>query len=127
MIHRPRRLRKNPVVRELVAETRLSRNMFIYPYFVVKGKNNIQPIQAMPGIHRFTSDVLVKDVENGLKLGVNKILLFGVGEDKHEDAHSSYDDHSAVAEAILELKKNFGNDLYVITDVCLCAYTTHGH
>ena len=111
----------------MVAETRLSKDMFIYPYFVVKGKNIIQSIEAMPGISRFSVDTLIKDVEAGLKLGVNKILLFGVGEDKFEDAHSAHDSHSVVAEAIRELKKNFGDSLYVVTDVCLCAYTTHGH
>ena len=127
MIHRPRRLRKNPIIRELVAETRLSKDMFIYPYFVIKGKNTIQPIDAMPGISRFSADELVKDVEKGLKVGINKILLFGVGEDKFEDAHSAYEHHSIIPEAIVELKKKFGEDIYVITDVCLCAYTTHGH
>ncbi len=127
MIHRPRRLRKNPIIRELVAETRLSKDMFIYPYFVIKGKNSIQPIDAMPGISRFSIDALVDDVAKGLKVGINKILLFGVGEDKFEDAHSAYHDHSIVAEAVCELKKKFGDDLFVITDVCLCAYTTHGH
>ncbi len=127
MIHRLRRLRKNPIIRELVAETRLSKDMFIYPYFVIKGKNETQAIDAMPGINRFSVDLLVKDVEKGLKAGVNKILLFGVGEEKFEDAHSAYDDHTVVVEAIKELKKNFGDALYVITDVCLCAYTTHGH
>ena len=127
MIHRPRRLRKNPIIRELVAETRLSKNMFIYPYFVIPGKNATEPINAMPGINRFSVDALIKDVEKGLKAGVNKILLFGVGEDKSEDAHSAYESHSIVSEAIIELKKKFGEDLYVVTDVCLCAYTTHGH
>lgn len=127
MIYRPRRIRKSPIIRELVSETRLSKDMFIYPYFVIKGKNIIQPIDAMPGISRFSIDTLLKDVEKGLKVGVNKILLFGVGEDKFEDAHSAYDSHSVIPEAIIELKKKFGDDLYVITDVCLCAYTTHGH
>ena len=127
MIHRPRRLRKNNIIREMVAETRLSKNMFIYPYFVVKGRNTVQPIDAMPGISRFSIDMLMKDVEAGLKLGINKVLLFGVGEDKFEDAHSAYDEHSVVAEAVANLKNRFGENLLVITDVCLCAYTSHGH
>ena len=127
MLHRPRRMRRDSIVREMVAETRLSKDMFIYPYFVTKGKKVNQPIEAMPGISRFSADTLMQDVEKGLKLGVNKILLFGVGEDKAEDAHSAYDDHSIVADAVRLLKKNFADDLYVITDVCLCAYTTHGH
>jgi porphobilinogen synthase len=124
---RTRRLRSSPILRELVAETRLSKDMFIYPYFITKGKNKTEPIDAMPGISRFSADALIADVEKGLKSGVNKILLFGVGEDKHEDAHSSHDEHSVVADAIHLLKKNFGSDLFIVTDVCLCAYTTHGH
>ena len=124
---RPRRLRKQPIIREMVAETRLSKDMFIYPYFVTKGSGLIQSIEAMPGIHRFSVDTLIKDVEQGLKVGVNKVLLFGVGEEKSEDASSAHHDHSVVAEAVRQLKKQFGSDLYVITDVCLCAYTTHGH
>ena len=127
MIQRLRRLRKTPLLREMVAETHLSKDMFIYPYFITKGKNVINPVEAMPGINRFSPDTLLLDVEKGLKAGVNKILLFGTGEDKSEDAHSSYDGNSVVSEAIISLKKQFKDDLYIITDVCLCAYTTHGH
>ncbi len=127
MINRPRRLRKNPIIREMVAETRLSKEMFIYPYFVVPGKKKVHPIEAMPGISHFSVDELLKDVEKGLKLGINKVLLFGVGEEKTKDASSSHSDHSIVVQAVKELKKKFGEELYVITDVCVCAYTTHGH
>ena len=127
MLIRPRRLRKSPIVREMVAETRLSKDMFIYPYFVIPGKNIVRGIGAMPGISQFSSDALVKDVEKSLELGINKVLLFGVGETKTEDGSSSYDKNSVVANAVRELKSAFGNDLYVITDVCTCAYTTHGH
>jgi porphobilinogen synthase len=127
MISRPRRTRKNPIIREMVAETRLSKDMFIYPYFVVPGAGIKHPIDAMPGINHFSVDELVKDVEQGLKVGVNKILLFGVGEQKTEDASSSYSEHSVVADAVRALKSKFGEELYVITDVCTCAYTTHGH
>ncbi|MFM2206562.1 MAG: hypothetical protein RL213_537 [Bacteroidota bacterium] len=124
---RPRRLRKNPVIREMVAETRLSKDMFIYPYFVTPGNGVKQTIEAMPGIHRFSVDLLLRDVEQGLKCGVNKILLFGVGEEKSEDARSAHDGQSVIPQAVGSLKREFGDDLYVITDVCLCAYTTHGH
>lgn len=124
---RPRRLRKNSIIRELVAETHLSKDMFVYPYFIVPGKKVIHKIETMPGINHFSTDELVKDVGKGLKLGVNKILLFGVGEEKSADAKSSYSPNSIVANAVKELKKKFGDDLYVITDVCVCAYTTHGH
>lgn len=127
MLHRPRRLRKNPIVRELVAETRLSKDMFIYPYFVVPGNNVIHPIDAMPGVNHFSTDSLLKDVEKGLKLGVNKIMLFGVGDEKSEDAQSAFNPQSLVPVAVKELKKRFGNDLYVVTDVCVCSYTNHGH
>jgi porphobilinogen synthase len=127
MIQRPRRLRKNPIIRELTAETRLSKNMFIYPYFIVEGENKSLPIAAMPGIHHFSIDQLVRDVERGLKLGVNKVLLFGVGEEKTEDGSSSHNEGSIVARAVRELKKQFGESVYVITDICVCAYTTHGH
>jgi len=127
MNQRPRRLRKNAIVREMVAETKLTKNMFIYPYFVVKGTNVIHPIAAMPGINHYSVDELLKDVEKGLKLGINKILLFGVGEDKTEDASSSFSSNSIVVKAVKALKEKFGDSLYVITDVCVCAYTTHGH
>jgi porphobilinogen synthase len=127
MLSRPRRLRKNPIVREMVAETRLSRDMFIYPYFIVPGTGVKHAIDAMPGVHHFSIDTLIKDVENGLKYGINKIMLFGVGDEKSEDARSAYDDHSLVPTAVRALKKQFGDDLYVVTDVCVCSYTTHGH
>ncbi len=127
MLIRPRRLRKNPIIREMVAETRLAKDMFVYPYFVVPGKGVEKGISAMPGISHFSADTLVKDVEKGLKLGLNKVLLFGVGEEKTEDASSCYHEHSVVADAVRTLKSAFGEDLYVITDVCACAYTTHGH
>jgi porphobilinogen synthase len=124
---RPRRLRKNPVVRELFAETRLSKDMFIYPYFVVPGTGVVKAIDSMPGVSHFSTDTLLKDVEKGLKLGVNKIMLFGVGDEKSDDAKSAYSPHSLIPLALRELKKNFGDDLYVVTDVCVCSYTTHGH
>jgi porphobilinogen synthase len=127
MLIRPRRLRKSPILRELVAETRLSKDMFIYPYFVVPGNNVVHGIDTMPGVSHFSVDTLLKDVEKSLSLGINKVLLFGVGEKKIEDASSSYDKHSVVANAVRELKKEFADDLYVVTDVCTCAYTTHGH
>ena len=127
MLIRPRRLRKSPILRELVAETRLSKDMFIYPYFVVPGNNVVHGIDAMPGVSHFSVDTLLKDVEKSLSLGINKVLLFGVGEKKIEDASSSYDKHSVVSNAVRELKKEFADDLYVVTDVCTCAYTTHGH
>lgn len=127
MLNRPRRLRKSPIVREMVAETRLSKDMFIYPYYVVGGNNIVREIKSMPGVYHFSQDTLLKDVEASLKVGLNKVLLFGVGEEKSEDASSAYSENSLVFNAVKELKRNFGDDLYVVTDVCTCAYTTHGH
>lgn len=127
MIERPRRLRANPILREMAAETRLHKDMFIYPYFVVPGNGVVEPIEAMPGINHYSIDELLKDVEGGLKLGINKILLFGVGEKKTEDGSSCYQEDSVVCTAVRALKAKFGADLYIITDVCVCAYTEHGH
>lgn len=124
---RPRRLRKNQLVRDMIAETKLSKDMFVYPYFVVPGTQIAHPIEAMPGISHFSIDLLIKDVERGLQLGVNKIMLFGVGDEKSADAKSAYDPNSIVPQAVRELKKTFGDDLYIITDVCVCSYTNHGH
>lgn len=127
MLGRPRRLRKNSIVREMVAETKLSKDMFIYPYFIVPGTGVKHAIDAMPGVHHFSIDTLIKDVAHGLAYGINKIMLFGVGDEKSEHAHSAYHDQSLVPTAIRALKKEFGDDLYVVTDVCVCSYTTHGH
>ena len=117
MIHRPRRLRKNPIIRELTAEVRFHKDMLIYPYFVEKGKNITAPISSMPGINHFSPDMLVKDVEKGLKNGINKILLFGSGEEKSAEGKSAYQKDTVVADAIKLLKKNFNDDIYIITDV----------
>ena len=90
MIQRPRRLRKTPIIRELIAETRLTKNMFVYPFFVVHGKGIKHPIAAMPGVNHFSIDELLKELETLVRLGINKVLLFGVGEEKTEDASSSH-------------------------------------
>lgn len=127
MNNRPRRNRKNPIIRDLVAEIRLSKNQFIYPYFVTHGQHVKSPIAAMPGIHHFSVDTLLHDVEAGLKVGINKILIFGVGEPKSADGSSAHGNNSIVPGAVSVLKKTFGEDLFVITDVCVCAYISHGH
>lgn len=127
LTQRPRRLRKNAIIRDAIAETRVHKDQLIYPYFVKPGTGAKDPIAAMPGISHFTVDMLLKDVEAGLKLGINKVLLFGVQEPKSDEGDAAWSEQSVVPSAIRELKRSFGDDLYVITDVCLCAYTTHGH
>lgn len=124
---RTRRLRNNPISREMISETKVDASAFIYPYFVVPGKNVKQAIDAMPGIHRFSIDTLLTDIEETLSLGLKKILLFGVGEEKSDDAHTAYHEHSIVAEAVRAIRNKFGSNIYIITDVCLCAYTNTGH
>ncbi|WP_134088383.1 porphobilinogen synthase [Olivibacter sp. XZL3] len=127
MIYRQRRLRKNPIIREMVAETRLSKDMFIYPYFIVPGNQVKHALPSLPGVYHFSIDKLIEDVEIGLKLGVNKIMLFGVGEEKSADAHTAYDRDGLVPRTIKALREAFGEDLYIVTDVCVCSYTSHGH
>ena len=125
--NRPRRNRKNPIIREMVAEIRLHKDMLVYPVFAMPGKNIIKEISSMPGIFNHSVDELIKHTEKSLKLGVNKLLIFGVGEEKSENAISSHQQNSIVSTAIFELKKEFKDDIFLISDVCLCAYTTHGH
>ena len=84
-------------------------------------------IKSMPGINHYSTDTLVKDVEEGLKLGINKVLLFGANETKTDDGSSAYAKDNVIGKSIVALKKQFGDDVYVITDVCLCGYTSHGH
>jgi porphobilinogen synthase len=91
------------------------------------GKNIIKEISSMPGIFNYSVDELIKHTEKSLKLGVNKLLIFGVGEEKSENAISSHQQNSIVSTAISELKKEFKDDIFLISDVCLCAYTIHGH
>jgi porphobilinogen synthase len=111
----------------MVAEIRLHKDMLVYPVFAMPGKNLIKEISSMPGIFNYSVDELIKHTEKSLKLGVNKLLIFGVGEKKSENALSSHQQNSIVSTAISELKKEFKDDIFLISDVCLCAYTTHGH
>jgi porphobilinogen synthase len=127
LIQRPRRLRQSTLLRNLVAETSFNPTSLVYPVFVVKGLNKREIIPSMPGVLRYSPDELVKEAEQWLKLGINKLLLFGVGEPKSLDAHSACNTDGAVQSALKLLKSKFGSAFYLITDVCLCAYTDHGH
>ncbi len=126
---RPRRLRYSPIVRDLVAEARLDAKMLVQPHFVVPGENVAEPIGAMPGIEHQSVDRLLATVEKDLELGIRSVLLFGVPEedDKAPDGRAAYAENAVVPEAVAALKARFGADLAVMTDVCLCAYTDHGH
>lgn len=126
-VFRPRRMRKSKIVRDMIAETTLSRDQFVMPHFVIDGHNQRETITTMPGIERQTTDVLIKQLEGDLAVGINKILLFGVTEEKDEKGTSAFRKDNLIAHTIREIRKTFGDQIYVITDVCLCAYMSHGH
>jgi porphobilinogen synthase len=129
LITRPRRLRMSPVVRDLVAESHVDRRMLVQPHFVVPGTGIREPISAIPGISHESVDKLVETVAGDLELGIRSVLLFGVPDDtdKVPDGSSAAADGNLVAEAVAALKDRFGAEIAVMTDVCLCAYTDHGH
>ncbi|MCG6964697.1 MAG: porphobilinogen synthase [Acidobacteria bacterium] len=129
LIIRPRRLRASAVIRDLVAEARLDSRMLVQPHFVVPGEAISEEIQAMPGIEHQSVDRLLETVESDLELGIHSVLLFGLPEDgdKAPDGRAAYADGAVVPRAVAALKERFGDRLAVMTDVCLCAYTDHGH
>ncbi len=126
MIIRPRRLRKNVTIRNMVAETAVNPDALVYPMFVVEGENVKEEIPSMPGQYRFSIDAILTELEECVKLGIKSILLFGIPSFKDELASSAYDDDGIVQRAVRSIKAHF-SDLYVITDVCLCEYMSHGH
>ena len=126
MIIRPRRLRKNEVIRNMVAETAVNPDSLVYPMFVVEGEGIKEPIPSMPGQFRFSMDEILQELEYCVTAGIKSILLFGIPDSKDEMATSAYDDDGIVQRAVRSIKAKFPT-LYVITDVCLCEYMSHGH
>ena len=124
--YRPRRLRRNEKIRELVRETTLSPKNFIYPIFVGPGKNRAQPVSSMPGVSQLSVDRAVTECEEAQALGVPAIILFGVPEHKDSVGTEAYADTGIVQQAIRAVKEKVPG-LLIITDVCLCEYTDHGH
>jgi porphobilinogen synthase len=124
--YRPRRLRRNSNLRKLLAETKLSVDDFIYPMFVMPGKNKKVPVSSMPGIYKQSIDNLIKEIREVKKLGIKAILLFGIPERKDEMGTEGYDENGIIQKALREIKKKV-KDIIVITDVCMCEYTSHGH
>src|SRR3954469_5459683 len=122
---RLRRLRKNGVLRDLVRETTLRPADLVYPMFVQLGEERT-PVEAMPGIERMSISNAVEEAGEAHGLGIPAVLLFGVPAEKDEQGSGAYDDEGVVQLAVRELKDAHA-DLLVITDVCLCAYTSHGH
>jgi porphobilinogen synthase len=125
-VYRPRRLRTNENVRRMVRETRLSPDDFIYPLFVTHGKGVKKEIEAMPGNFQQSIDNIVKDCEEVQRLGIPAVLLFGIPAHKDEIGSEAYSDEGIVQHAIKAIKNKMP-ELVVITDVCLCEYTSHGH
>ncbi len=125
-LYRPRRLRSNENIRRMVRETTLSPDDFIYPLFVMHGKGVKKEISSMPGNYQQSIDNIVKDCEEVKDLGIPAVLLFGIPEHKDEVGSEAYSDEGIVQHAIKAIKNKFP-ELVVITDVCLCEYTSHGH
>jgi len=124
--YRPRRLRRNEAIRNMVRETNLSINDLILPLFVVEGKNVKNPISSMPGNFQLSIDLLVKEVQEVYKLGIPAIILFGIPEEKDSMGSDAVNQEGIIQRAVKAVKEAVP-DMYVITDVCFCEYTDHGH
>jgi porphobilinogen synthase len=125
-IHRPRRLRRTEALRGLVRETKLSVSSFVYPLFACPGSKVRTEVSSMPGIFQQSVDQIVEECREVAGLGIAAVILFGLPEHKDELASEAYDANGAVQRSIEAIRKA-KLDLLVITDVCLCEYTSHGH
>ena len=125
-VHRPRRLRKNENIRRLVRETNLSVDDFVYPLFIEEGTNIKTEIPSMPGIYRYSIDRLSEELDEVSKLDIPAVLLFGIPSHKDEVGSDTWSDEGIIQKAVRFIKENYPH-LYVITDVCFCEYTEHGH
>jgi porphobilinogen synthase len=124
--YRPRRLRRTGTLRRLVRETRVDVADLIQPYFVTTGSGVRRPVGSMPGVDQTSVDELVRDAREAARLGIPAVLLFGIPDHKDARGSSGWDEHGVVQEAVRALRAEVP-DLVVITDVCLCEYTSHGH
>jgi len=126
MMNRTRRLRKTENIRRLVRENKLTIDDLIYPLFIEEGVNIETEIVSMPGIKRFSLDTISKELDEVVALDIPAVLLFGIPSKKDEIGSETWNDDGIMQKAIRFIKKNYPN-LYVITDVCFCEYTSHGH
>ncbi len=126
LIHRPRRLRGTDALRGMVRETHLAARDFIYPLFVGHGQNVQIPIGAMPGVFQFSTDTLVRECEAAHSEGIPAVLLFGLPASKDPEGTEAYASDGIVQKAVRAIKRELP-ELLVVTDVCLCEYTDHGH
>jgi porphobilinogen synthase len=123
---RTRRLRKTAGIRRFVRETKLSVDDFVYPLFIEEGEDIETEIVSMPGIKRFSLDRISKELDEVIALDIPAVLLFGIPAKKDEEGTETWNDNGIMQQAIRFIKKNYPS-LYVITDVCFCEYTSHGH
>ena len=126
LVRRARRLRRSAGIRSLVRETRLSADQFLYPLFVVEGQNVRREVGSMPGVFQLSVDEAVKETQAARAEGVPGVLLFGIPEHKDDIGSSAYDNDAPVQSAVRAIKRS-SPDTVVVTDVCLCEYTSHGH
>ncbi|MBT8330022.1 MAG: porphobilinogen synthase [Desulfofustis sp.] len=124
--YRPRRMRRNEALRSLIRETSLSAAQLVYPLFIVPGKKVKKEVSSMPGVHQISVDQIAIEAKELQTLGVNAVILFGIPEKKDGLGSGAHDQDGIVQRAIRELKNKIP-ELLVITDVCLCEYTDHGH
>jgi porphobilinogen synthase len=126
LVHRPRRLRRTAAIRNLIRETNLSRHDFVLPLFVSEKIERAKAIPSMPGVHQYSGKEIAAIAQRALESGVQAVLLFGIPKSKDEQASGAYAENGVVQNAVRQIKKH-APDLTVITDVCLCEYTSHGH
>lgn len=128
MLRRPRRLRANSSIRNLVRETKLNIEDLIYPLFIVEGENIKSEISSLPDVYHFSVDRLEDEIKELKELGIEHVILFGIPQDHEKDVcgSESYNDNGIVQRAIRKIKE-IDSDMNVITDVCMCEYTSHGH
>jgi len=125
-IHRPRRLRKNENIRALVRETSITVDDLIQPIFIQYGKKEKSEIPSMPGIYRYSTDSVLSYAESLLKAGITRVILFGIPDKKDAVGSDAISGNGIIQKSISAIKKNFP-EMYVISDVCMCEYTDHGH
>ena len=125
-MNRTRRLRKTEGIRRLVRENKLTVDDLIYPLFIEEGENIEKEIVSMPGIKRFSLDRIHTELDEVVSLDIPAVLLFGIPSEKEETGKETWNDNGIMQQAIRYIKKNYPS-LYVITDVCFCEYTNHGH
>jgi len=123
---RMRRYRKNETIRDMFRKNRLFPEDLIYPLFLVEGNNIENPVKSMPGISQFSVDKAIAEIEELSKLGLKSVILFGIPSEKDDMGSGAYDANGIVQQGIREIKAKFP-ELIVITDVCMCEYTSHGH